>query len=155
MNKEDRKVLRDVCFSVFEQLAFMFGDELDADEIEISADSFLRASMGFAGAMQGTVAIAVPEPIAATLAANILGLDEDQEVYVETAHDALKELLNTITGRLMTEIFGEEVVVDLTIPVTEKLDREAWDALTVDAEYLAIEIDDNPVLITMQMQQRQ
>jgi len=151
MNKEDRKILRDVCFSVFEQLAFMFGDELDEDDMEINADTFLRASMGFKGEMQGTVSIVVPETISTTLAANILGLDETQEVYKETAVDALKELLNTIVGRLMTEIFGEDAVVDLTIPVTEVLDRDAWDALVEDKEYLAIDIDDNPVLVSLQM----
>jgi len=152
MNKEDRKILRDVCFSVFEQLAFMFGDELEDDEIEISADTFLRATMGFKGTMQGSVSIVVPATISTTLAANILGLDDDQEVYPETALDALKELLNTITGRLMTEIFGEDAVIDLTIPVTEQLNHADWESLVESDAYLAIHIDENPILITLQMQ---
>jgi len=154
MNKEHRKILRDVCFSVFEQLAFMFGDELDDDEIEIHADTFLRASMGFKGTLQGSIAIIVPETISTTLAANILGLDDDQEVYPDTALDALQELLNTITGRLMTELFGEDPVIDLTIPVTEKLNHADWESLVESGECLAINIDENPVLISLQMQQR-
>lgn len=151
MNKEDRKILRDVCFSVFEQLAFMFGEELEDDEIENNADTFFRATMGFKGTIQGSVSIVVPATISTTLAANILGLDDDQEVYAETAIDALKELLNTITGRLMTEIFGDDAVIDLTIPVTEQLSHADWESLVESDEYLAIDIDENPVLITMQM----
>lgn len=155
MNKEDRKILHDVCFSVFEQLAFMFGDELEDDELETGSGTFLRATMGFRGQMQGSVSIVVPETISTTLAANILGLDDDQEVYPETALDALRELLNTITGRLMTEIFGEEAVIDLSIPVTEQLSHADWESLVESDEYLAVNIDENPVLITLQMQQRQ
>jgi CheY-specific phosphatase CheX len=155
MNKEDRTLLRDVCFSVFEQLAFMFGDELEDDEIDCPADTFFRATMGFKGAEQGTVAIVVPEAICTTLAANILGLDDDQDVYPDTAVDALKELLNTITGRLMTELFTEDTVNDLTIPVTEQLNHADWESLVESDAYIAIDIDEHPVLITIQRQQRQ
>ena len=39
MTKDDRETLRDVCFSVFEQLAFMFGDELEEDELDIEINN--------------------------------------------------------------------------------------------------------------------
>jgi len=84
------------------------------------------------------------------MACNILGLEEDQHVDEDTAVDALKEMLNTITGRLMTSLFGEDVVIDLAIPVTEELNHTAWEALVESNEYLAITIEDNPVLITIQ-----
>ena len=32
MKSEESKILRQVCFTVFEQLAFMFGDEIEEDE---------------------------------------------------------------------------------------------------------------------------
>ena len=150
MKNENRKILCQACFSIFEQLAFMFGDELEEDEIEIDADRFLRASMGFTGPQQGTVAIVVPLTITSLMACNILGLEEDQHIDEDTAVDALKELLNTITGRLMTSLFGEDVVIDLAIPVTEELNHTAWEALVESNEYLAITIEDNPVLITIQ-----
>jgi CheY-specific phosphatase CheX len=150
MKNEDRKILREACFSVFEQLAFMFGDELENDEIEIDADRFLRASMGFNGIKQGTVEIVVPWEISSLLACNILGLEEDQTVNEDSCIDALKELLNTITGRLMTSMFGEDTVMDLTIPVTEELDHAAWESLVEGDTFLAITIEDTPVLITLQ-----
>jgi CheY-specific phosphatase CheX len=150
MKNEDRKILCQVCFSVFEQLAFMFGEELEEDEIDIDADRFLRASMGFNGPQQGTVVIVVPLTITSLMACNILGLEEVQHIDEDTAVDALKELLNTITGRLMTSLFGEEVVMDLAIPVTEELNHTAWQVLVESNEYLAITIEDNPVLITIQ-----
>jgi len=150
MKNEERKILKEVCFGVFEQLAFMFGDELEDDEIETSANRFLRASMGFKGPQQGTVAIVVPMTISTLLTTNILGLEEDQRIDEDSAIDALKELLNTITGRLMTTLFGEDAVVDLTIPVTEELDRAAWQDLVEDSQYLAITIEETPVLVSIQ-----
>jgi CheY-specific phosphatase CheX len=150
MKNEERKILKEVCFGVFEQLAFMFGDELEDDEIEASAKRFLRASMGFKGSQQGTVAIVVPMTITTLLTTNILGLEEDQKIDEDSAIDALKELLNTITGRLMTALFGEDVVVDLTIPVTEELDHAAWEVLVEGSQYIAITIEETPVLVTIQ-----
>lgn len=151
MKNEDRKILRDVCFSVFEQLAFMFGDELENDEIEITADRFLRASMGFKGIKQGTVEIVVPWTISSLIACNILGLEEDQIIDEDSSIDALKELLNTITGRLMTSMFGENTVMDLTIPISEELDHAAWESLVEGGAFLAVTIEDTPILITVQL----
>jgi CheY-specific phosphatase CheX len=151
MQNEERKILKEVCFGVFEQLAFMFGDELEDDEIEAEGNRFLRASMGFKGQKkQGTVEIIVPLAISKLLATNILGLEEEQIIDEDSAIDALKELLNTITGRLMTTLFGEDVVVDLTIPAIVELDHAAWDDLVQNSQYLAITIEETPVLVSIQ-----
>jgi len=150
MQNEERKILKEVCFGVFEQLAFMFGDELEDDEIEAEGNRFLQASMGFKGPKQGAVAIVVPMTISKLLATNILGLEEDQIIDEDSAIDALKELLNTITGRLMTTLFGEDVVVDLTIPATKELDHASWEDLVEDSQYLAITIEETPVLVSIQ-----
>ena len=150
MSKDDRQILRDVCFSVFEQLAFMFGDELEDDELDIEDENFLKASMGFKGTNPGTVIIVIPKLVAGQLAHNILGIEDEQAIDEDTPVDALKELLNTITGRLMTSLFGDEAVIDLTIPVTEEIDRDSWELLAANVNYLKINIDDAPVLITMQ-----
>jgi CheY-specific phosphatase CheX len=88
--------------------------------------------------------------ITTLLTTNILGLEEDQKIDEDSAIDALKELLNTITGRLMTALFGEDVVVDLTIPVTEELDHAAWEVLVEGSQYIAITIEETPVLVTIQ-----
>ena len=61
----------------------------------------------------------------------------------------MQELLNTITGRLMTSIFGEKDVIDLSIPQTEKLDHAAWESLAESNTYLAVSIEDTPILIIM------
>lgn len=149
MKNEDRNILREVCFSVFEQLAFMFGDEIEDDELETDADSFLRASMGFKGSSQGIVEVIVPQTISSLLACNILGLEEDHIIDQDTAIDALKELLNTITGRLITSLYGEDDIVDLTIPQTDELDLSEWEALVDSDAYIAVTIEDTPILITM------
>jgi hypothetical protein len=150
MSNDERTILKKVCFSVFENLAFMFGDELEEDEVESDDDLFLRASMEFKGPKQGRVALVVPRTLTGLLASNILGLDDEAFVDESVAVDALMELLNTITGRLMTSLFGEDAVVDLSIPYTDELDFTSWEALIAGQEYLAVTIDESPVLITMQ-----
>jgi CheY-specific phosphatase CheX len=150
MKNNDRKILTEVCYRVFEQLAFMFGEELEDDDIDCDAERFLRATMGFNGPHKGLVELIVPDTITGLMAANILGLDEDHPVDDDNAVDALKELLNTITGQLMTSLYGEDAVMDLTIPETAELDHEGWQALVETDQYLAIIIEDNPVLISIQ-----
>ncbi len=147
MSSKNSEILKQVCCDVFEQLAFMFGEELDPDEIESDSETFIRASMKYIGDIQGTIEIIVPNELAESLAYNILGIDEDDELEEGGSEDALKELLNTITGKLITAAYGEEKVFDLSIPETNDISNEEWESLLEENDYIAIDIEDNPVLL--------
>ncbi len=147
MNSETSEVLKTVCCDVFEQLAFMFGEEIDKEDIESDSNKFMKAQMSYKGEREGEIDIVLPSELADALAINILGLDEDDAIDSGASTDALKELLNTICGRMMTSLYGEEAVFDLSVPKTDELDNEQWQAVINDKEYLAIDMEDNPVLI--------
>ena len=57
------------------------------------------------------------------LAANMLGLDDDESPSEEQQKDALRESLNVICGNLLPRVGGKEAVFDIQAP--EILDVEA------------------------------
>ncbi len=147
MNDDNNETLIKVCCDVFENLSFMFGETIDLDEAETDSNTFIKASMAFMGDKNGTIDLVVPSEIAVSLAYNILGIDEDEEMPPDSSIDALRELLNTICGQLMTTMFGDQPIFDLTVPKTKTLSLEEWNEIVDNEEYLAISIEDEPILI--------
>jgi hypothetical protein len=147
MQNEQREKLKKVCSDVFEQLAFMFGEVIEKDEVESDAEEFLRASMTFSGNRSGSIEIIIPRELSPHIAANILGADENERQDALSYEDALKELLNTICGRMLTALFGEEAVFNLHVPETHLLSIRQWNELLEEKDFIAFDIDDNPVLV--------
>ncbi len=148
MSNDYNEQIVTVCCDIFEQLAFMFGETIDLDEAESDSEIFFRASMTFKGEHEGSIDIIVPKELAELLAVNILGIEDDADSMEEgTAEDALKELLNTICGKLLPIIYGDDKIFDLSPPLTSRLSTEEWEALLEDENYFAIEIEEQPVLI--------
>ncbi len=149
MSNEHDEVVKQVCCDVFEQLAFMFGEELDKDLLDSDSNVFIRATMQFTGDQTGDIEIIVPAELAESLAYNILGFEEGDELEQGASEDALKELLNTICGRIVTEMYGETSVFDLTVPRTKEISNEQWKTILAEQDYMAIDIEDNPVLLSI------
>jgi len=64
-------------------------------------DKVMEAFIDFEGPRSGRVFLLVPDPTVNEMAANFLGLDED-EVSEEHAQDTLKETINMMTGRMLS-----------------------------------------------------
>ena len=101
--------------NVLENMAFIFTEELPAEEMSIKPGEFLAAEMTFNGPNRGRVSLLVQYPFCTVLAVNMLGTDES-EVTEAKAFDALKEVLNMACGQFLTSRFGSEPVFDLTVP---------------------------------------
>lgn len=147
MKPEHREIAGKVCSDVFEQLAFMFCEEIDIEDITPEADSYMLVQMTYCGGQTGTIEMIVPTRLAENLAINIMGIDDTEEMEPGAASDALQEILNTICGRMMTAIYGEQVVIDLTVPHAQTITVQQWQELSARKEYLALDIEDEPVLI--------
>ena len=91
--------------------------------------------MTFVGVMQGSVGVVVLPEMCLEVAANMLGVDPDDEEAMDKGRDALKELLNITCGHLLTNIAGEEPVFDLTVPEVTELSAERWQELKAQAGY--------------------
>ncbi len=147
MKTEHKEILKKTACEVFEQYAFMFMDLTGDEPVECCSVDFIRSTMVFKGVRSGSLEIIVPTELAKNLAVNVLGIDDFDELEPGSTEDALKELLNTICGILLTEINGDEAVFDLSVPETSKINHKAWENLLETEDCLVINIEDEPVLI--------
>ena len=118
-------VLDGVCKSVLEELAFLFCESQDASAFQYDhIHDAHEASMMFTGPVTGKLEIATGQGLCLVIAGNMLGIepDEDAEKIRIYADDALKEALNVLCGRFLTEAYGVEAVFNLSAPVVGKLD---------------------------------
>lgn len=129
---------------VLEQMAFMFADMLEPEELQETSGECYLVRMGYEGEgpSKGTVMLAVQEELGSVIAVSMLGEDEtEQEVPESKVADALKELLNICCGQFLTAHFGEEPVFDLTKPEVSKIGTEQWKAMAGEGSGCLLEVD--------------
>jgi len=147
MDSETKAQLGDVFCDVLQNLSFMFAELQEAGELPPFRGEFRQARMGFMGPFQGALRLVVPAPMTTELAANMLGLDPDDEETAQRSDDALRELLNVTCGHVLTTIAGEGPVFDLTIPEVSEISAQDASALAQAPEVITIVVDDNPVVL--------
>ncbi len=147
MRADWQEVVKKICFDVLEQLAFMFCDELDKTDVQNSDEDFLKATMVFSGHHGGAVDIIVPRQLSPALVYNILGLDEDDAIESDIAEDALKELLNTLCGRMLPALFTDIETFDLHPPEISNVNRKQWLEMLNQQDTIAFAIEENPVIL--------
>jgi hypothetical protein len=135
---------------VLQKAVFIFTDPISENEIP-ALDTWEPdgVSIRFTGKPSGTVYIWVSKGFACCVAANMLGIDKDEPKASEQGIDALKELLNMIVGNLLTAVFGEEPVFELSLPVKAKRNKLLMQINLPDKVWLQAE--GNPFLFTMEI----
>ena len=151
MNNDSRELIKNVFCDILERVAFLFGDPVEKCELEGGLQKYMCANIDFAGPESGHVALVVPAELCEEIAANVLGLEPDDELVQEGAGDALKELLNVTCGHLLTSLLGTTMVFDLSSPVTETLDEMAWKNMLAQPETVGVRVDESPVLLNFRM----
>ncbi len=149
---QNHKALLSTVFrEVIEALAFMFSEEVDAEELPASPEGYLRASMSFEGAPCGGLDLAVSRNMCPELAGNILGVEPEDERVMQKAEDALKELLNMVCGHVLTGLAGEEPVFDLTVPTIQSLGAAEFAAMSRREDVATLLVDDYPVALALNL----
>jgi len=151
MNTEGSTTIKKICFDIFGQLAFMFGEELEKDDVECPEDNFIKAVMTFAGHKNGSIEIIIPTRLAPALAYNILGIDDSDPMESEIAEDALKELLNTLCGRMLPALYTDQETFDLHPPEVDSVTRQQWQEFLNHENTIAFAIEDRPVLLKINL----
>jgi len=122
MSENYTEILYQVLEESLENLAFMFAESIDTNEVAMTDTECTKVSMKFTGDLyNGSLIMIVPSNIASELAANILGIDDSSDDAMDLGDDSLKEVLNVICGRVLTEISGTEPLFDLSIPELETI----------------------------------
>ena len=127
MHHEHSDVLMEVAGETLEQLAFIFSFPDDMDPDAIWAESVTGCHVTFSGHAKGGVLMLISSAALPELAANMLGLEEDETPPDDQQKDALREALNVICGNLLPRIGGVEAIFDIQAP--EILEAEALKAM--------------------------
>ncbi len=98
-----------------EKLAFIFATPEDED-IEPEVGETVDVSIRFSGPFSGSMLILYPEGDLDELAANMLGLDDEDTIAGEQKLDALRETINIVCGNVLPVIGGKEAVFDIAAP---------------------------------------
>lgn len=150
MNNEHMKTVLDVFASVLEQVAFMFADPPEEAQPQLGDGGIVQVTMSFNGPFKGVMDLTVPRGMCEILAANVLGLEPDDELVTRAPFDTLKELLNITCGNVLTTIAGDEPVFDLTIPEVQERTSDDWQPLAERPATVYCMADDFPVLLHME-----
>ena len=146
--------LESVFCDIVEKLTFMFPEPVEIGDIPGGFSGYVHVAMSFSQDAKGEVILAVPAEMCVELAANLLGMDPDDEEVQDRARDALQELLNVFTGHALTTLFGESSTCDLTVPIATDMSVDDWKAMLTAPDTMTFLIDDDfPALITVTVEE--
>lgn len=146
-DQDIREILQEVVADVLEQFAFMFVAPVESNGIKIPGGGMLRAEIHFKGPFSGWLSLCATQPFCSLLASNVLGMDPE-ELTLEHAHDALKELVNVTCGELLVAISGKQTLFDLSVPIMESMTDTAFKTARTCSNSLLLMVDDEPLLIS-------
>ncbi len=114
------EILEETVAEVLETSAFLtpipVEEDMEIDEI-IQKEGNIYVGLTFQGPSSGKLILSIPEPLSLILAANMLGVDEDEPDAKQKSIDAIKEASNIICGTLLPKIYGKAVsYTHLTLP---------------------------------------
>ncbi len=152
MNSEHETKTIEAFTQVLGKLAFMFAEPVEPGAPEDTPEEGLQAKVTFSGPLQGRLSVAVPREWCSELAANILGVDEEDDEALENLTDALKELVNVSCGHVLTAVAGEQHQFDLSPPEVVELSGDDWGKLRADSETIPMVIDEmSPALLQFEV----
>ena len=148
MNSDYKTKTIEAFTDVLGKLAFMFAEPAEDGASNDASKDGLQAEVTFSGSLHGRMSVAVPREWCSELAANILGVDEDDDAALANAADALKELVNVSCGHVLTAVAGEKLMFELSPPMINELSEDEWSRLRADSETIPMLIDEvSPVLL--------
>jgi hypothetical protein len=153
MQTDNKQTAREVFCGVIEQIAFMFAEVAELDDLPAIELPVVEASMSFDGPLRGWLSIAVPADACLQIAANALGMEPENEFVAARATDSLQELLNVTCGYILTSLAGDRPVFDLSIPRISQLDAAGVQALRDAPATVGFVVEGYPLLLRLQIQE--
>ncbi len=153
MEKEMRRILDETLCEVLEKQAFLFAEEIEPGDVPPQSGKMLSARITFAGTFSGTISLYVTEAMCCEIAANFLGVDADAPGISGKAPDALKEILNVISGNFLTAAAGDGPVFDLTVPQSTDMDNAEWSKILATPDIMVYVVDEYAVACHLEVQQ--
>lgn len=138
---------------VLERFAFLFGTPAGKATLPRPPSRCISARLRFSGDRDGSMVLAVPAALCVEVAANVLGIDPDDERAGARAADALKELLNVACAHILTAIAGDRPVFDFSVPETVPIDLVGWRSVLAAEDSVGFLVDECPVLVAFTLKE--
>ena len=151
MSTEIRAKIDEVFLETVESLTFMFGDPVDRHDVAIEQYEWSCTRLDFEGDRSGYLALTLPTEACPEIAANILGWEQAEVAAGVLGGDALKEMLNVISGHIVPNLQGDKGDFVLSIPTLESLDEAACTTLRDDEGTACYDLDGHPVMLTLKL----
>lgn len=143
MSDSVREAISETFNSVIETMAFMMAEEFEG---VVDADvEYLEGRMTYEGdEKSGVLHILAPREFCPPLAANMLGVEPGDEEIYNKGLDAFKELLNIICGQLLTQVYTDLPVFDLSVPQLESSAGKggAWERFMQHSDAVGFRVED-------------
>jgi CheY-specific phosphatase CheX len=157
MNPEHPKKISMIIAGVFKTMAFMFAEPMDKSKIPMTTrdmHEWVKTWMEFQGPLSGSLTMLFPVELCTIIAANVLGLDSNDERAIIRNNDAAAELLNVVCGQILTELAGEKPIFDLTVPQKAAIGAAEVEAFCAgNDEALAFSIENKPIVVKLNMRE--
>lgn len=143
--------LASVVLEVLGDLAFMITDD---EPVQTPAEAdWLQGEIAYHGAATGTVRCWCTRGLAIQLAANLLGIETEEDRAQLSAEDALREFLNVLCGQLVTAWYGRTAIFNLSIPVVRAGAPTPGDTEGSGQEHCRFSVDGQPLVCAGQRNQ--
>ncbi|HOA74617.1 MAG TPA: chemotaxis protein CheX [Phycisphaerae bacterium] len=113
------RTLTAIFSEVLANLAFLFTDDEETEPA--LGEVWLETSISYHGPVSGTLRFRCTRSFCELLAANLLGIDPDDEAAARQSEDAVREFMNIVCGQFVTSMHGSDDVYNLSIPHTVEL----------------------------------
>ncbi len=144
-----QEIVSVIFLDISERLAFMFGDPVAREQVDTEEGPWSQAGVDFSGETCGRLTLSAPRDLCLEIAANILGTDPEEIEDGPLAEDALRELLNVVTGHVVPGLQGEDEAFELSVPAYTELEPESVAELMQHPATICYELDDSPVLLNL------
>lgn len=139
---------------ILEDLVFMFGELCEKTDLPSCSELYSMASVDFEGPVVGTCFWIGTEAFCIDLAANMLGVEPDDDSAILGKEDALKELSNVVCCQFLTAVYGSVPLFQLACPVSQQLNAEDWMRYIDNPDTVGIAVDDQSVLVGLVLHTR-
>lgn len=115
MKTELEEYLLRVGEETFESMAYIMpADPLGGEAV--GSGTRIWVSVFFAGPFNGCLYLGASATLLPTLAANMMGLVDDEAPPLQLQQDALKELANVVCGNLLPALAGPDAIFEVQAP---------------------------------------
>ena len=148
MDSVTQEILSSTFIETMEKTAFIFSDPLDKSDFEIVNKKYVSAVISFFGKYRGAIVIAAPEQTSSIIAANMLGLEPEEEESEKKAIDAFTETVNILCGQFLTNAFGQEETFLLSTPVAGVCSVEKVKEMEQGEDAICFSVEGEPFIVS-------